>query len=85
MSDRRRRAEPDLVVVAETDITEAQMIVERLRNQNIPAMIKGEAYLSVAMGGLARVSVLVPRAYHDQVEDILGPDVTAPPDSVDSR
>jgi hypothetical protein len=73
MSDRRQRreADPDLVVVAETDVTEAVMIAERLQSLDIPAVVKREAYWSIVLGGLARASVLVPRAYYEQATDAL--------------
>jgi hypothetical protein len=79
----RREADPDLVVVAEADMTEALMIVERLRSLDIPAVVKGETYLSLVVGPMVRTSVLVPRAYYDQAEAILRPDMTAPPDDID--
>jgi hypothetical protein len=81
-------ADPDFVVVVETDVPDAMRIAERLRSMDIPAVVKREAAwtaIPLLIGSLGQAWVLVPRAFYERAEAILGPDITAPPENADSR
>jgi hypothetical protein len=78
LPSRREDNPPNWMVVAKTnDLTEATMIVGRLKSLGIPAFVQRESLstvLGLSWGPLSEAKVLVPEDYYDAAMATLEPD-----------